>query len=197
MLRRLIGWWQGVSGRLLAGRAGAFAPPAAVSGLPAVRADTAYLLLALAVPGFFLFYGLGAFPLRDNNEGLYAGIAREMLASGQYIVPHLNGVPYIEKPPLLYWLGALSMALLGETPAAARIASAAPMFALCVGLFHFCRLHGSARAGCLAAVALSSALPVSLLSHVVLFDPLLTALVGGCLLCYLHSFLRGSRIMTL
>jgi 4-amino-4-deoxy-L-arabinose transferase-like glycosyltransferase len=67
------------------------------------------------------------------------------------------------------------------------------MFALSLGLFLFCRVHASRRAGCYASVLLASSLPVAVISHVVLFDPLLTALLGGCLLCYLHSYLAGSR----
>jgi 4-amino-4-deoxy-L-arabinose transferase-like glycosyltransferase len=159
---------------------------------PVLRAGTLYAAIALLVPAFFFLYGLNTFPLRDNNEGLYAEIAREMLATGQFIVPHLNGVPYIEKPPLLYWLAGLSMWVLGPTPAAARLVSALSMLALCAALFQFCRVHANARAGCFASVGLASALPVALVSHVVLFDPLLTALLGGCLLCFLHSYLTRS-----
>src|ERR1039457_1241108 len=62
----------------------------------------------------FVLGGLGSFGILDNNEGLYAEIAREMLASHdwrQWVIPHLNGLPYMEKPPLLYWLTALSFAL--------------------------------------------------------------------------------------
>jgi 4-amino-4-deoxy-L-arabinose transferase-like glycosyltransferase len=161
--------------------------------LPRIGVDSLYATAALLLPMFFFLHGLDAFPLRDNNEGLYAEIAREMLAGGNFIVPHLNGVPYIEKPPLLYWLCALSMKLFGVTPAAARLVSALPMYMLCLGLFQFCRVHGNPRAGAFAAVGLASALPLALVSHVVLFDPLLTALVGGSLLCYLHSCLARSR----
>jgi 4-amino-4-deoxy-L-arabinose transferase-like glycosyltransferase len=142
---------------------------------------------------FCFLYGLDAFPLRDNNEGLYAEIAREMLAGGNYVVPHLNGVPYIEKPPLLYWLCALSMKLLGPTPAAARLVSAGAMLLLAAGVFQFGRLHGNVRAGAFASICIASSLPVSVLSHVVLFDPLLTGVLGGSLLCYLHSYLSRSR----
>jgi 4-amino-4-deoxy-L-arabinose transferase-like glycosyltransferase len=159
----------------------------------AARASAMYTAIALLVPAFFFLYGLDAFPLRDNNEGLYAGIARDMLASGRYIVPHLNGVPYIEKPPLLYWLMSLSMWLLGPTPAAARLVPAGSMLALCACLFQFCRLHRNIRAGCYASVGLASAVPVALIAHVVLFDALLTALLGASLLCYLHSYLARSR----
>ncbi|MCS0809541.1 glycosyltransferase family 39 protein [Massilia agilis] len=180
------------SQRLRTREGGAVALPATFA-LPGLSAGSAYVAVALLLPAFFFLYGLDAFPLRDNNEGLYAEIAREMLETGNYVVPHLNGVPYIEKPPLLYWLCALSMKLLGPTPAAARLVSAGSMLALSVGLFQFARMHGNARAGVFASVGAASALPVALVAHVVLFDPLLTALLGGCLLCYLHSYLVHSR----
>ena len=69
--------------------------------------------LLLLFPLYFLFHSLAAFGLLNNVEGMYAEIAREMLAGGHWIIPHLNDVPYIEKPPLLYWLAALSMSVFG------------------------------------------------------------------------------------
>lgn len=170
-------------------------PAPAAPGLPlaGLGSGTLYGVIAVLAPAFFFLYGLDAFPLRDTNEGLYAEVAREMLATGNYLVPHLDGVPYIEKPPLLYWLAALSMALLGQAPAAARLVSALPMLALCLALFQFCRLHGNPRAGCFASVGLASALPVAMTSHTVLFDPLLAALLGAGQLCYLHGYLARSR----
>src|SRR5205823_10804932 len=121
---------------------------------------------------------------------LYAEIAREMLASSQYVVPHLNGVPYIEKPPLLYWLASAAMAVWGPTPGAARLASALPMLALCLGLYRFCRRHLGMATACYASVVLASMVPVALMAHLVLFDPLLTALLGGWMLCFLHAYLQ-------
>ncbi len=62
--------------------------------------------------------GLGSYGLLNNNEGLYAEIPREMIASHDWrlwVIPHLNGLPYMEKPPLLYWLTALSFLLFGQT----------------------------------------------------------------------------------
>jgi 4-amino-4-deoxy-L-arabinose transferase-like glycosyltransferase len=176
--------------RARGGATAALAPPLT---LPVVGAPVLYALAALALSMFCFLYGLDAFPLRDNNEGLYAEIAREMLARGNYVVPHLNGVPYIEKPPLLYWLCALSMKLFGPTPAAARLVSAGSMLLLGGAVFQFCRLHVNVRAGAFASICIATSLPVALLGHVVLFDPLLTAVLGGSLLCYLHSYLSGSR----
>jgi 4-amino-4-deoxy-L-arabinose transferase-like glycosyltransferase len=59
--------------------------------------------------------------LAEPDEARYAEIPREMLASGDYVTPRLNGIPYFEKPPLLYWANAASMRLFGATPWAARL----------------------------------------------------------------------------
>lgn len=59
--------------------------------------------------------------LAEPDEERYAEIPREMLAARDFITPRLNGVPYLEKPPLLYWANAASFALAGETPWAARL----------------------------------------------------------------------------
>ncbi|WP_291271560.1 glycosyltransferase family 39 protein [Geothrix sp.] len=60
-------------------------------------------------------------PLWEPDEGRYAEIPREMLAAGDWLTPRLNGVLYFEKPPLQYWLSALSMKLFGLNGAAARL----------------------------------------------------------------------------
>jgi len=60
-------------------------------------------------------------PLWEPDEGRYAEIPREMLATGDWLTPRLNGVLYFEKPPLQYWLSALSMKLFGVNAAAARL----------------------------------------------------------------------------
>jgi 4-amino-4-deoxy-L-arabinose transferase-like glycosyltransferase len=59
--------------------------------------------------------------LAEPDEARYAEIPREMLASGDFVTPKLNGVPYLEKPPLLYWANAASLRLFGLTPWAARL----------------------------------------------------------------------------
>ncbi len=60
-------------------------------------------------------------PLWEPDEGRYAEIPREMVATGDWLTPHLNGVLYFEKPPLQYWLSAISMKLFGLNGAAARL----------------------------------------------------------------------------
>ena len=64
--------------------------------------------------------GLGSYGLYEPHEGHFAGVGREMIARGDWITPHLNGAPYLNKPPLLYWLVSISYTLFGVTEWAAR-----------------------------------------------------------------------------
>ncbi|MEX2146663.1 MAG: glycosyltransferase family 39 protein [Candidatus Rokuibacteriota bacterium] len=68
------------------------------------------VLLAVGVPLLFVALGL---ELLDPDEGLYADIARTMLVSADWVLPRFNGLPYLEKPPLLFWLAAPAMTVLG------------------------------------------------------------------------------------
>lgn len=62
-------------------------------------------------------------PLALPDEGRYVEVAREMLLSGDWLVPRLDGLPFLDKPPLFYWLTAASMRVFGMTELAARSAS--------------------------------------------------------------------------
>jgi 4-amino-4-deoxy-L-arabinose transferase-like glycosyltransferase len=85
-------------------------------------------------------------PLMLPDEGRYVGVAWEMLRSGDWLTPTLNGLPYFHKPPLFYWITAASMSVFGPHPWAAR---AAPMLGACLGalaLYAFARRWASERA---------------------------------------------------
>lgn len=74
----------------------------------------------------FLWFTLGFLPLMlrplwEPDEARYAEIPREMLAKGDWLTPTLNQVHYFEKPPLQYWLSAISMKLFGLNALAARL----------------------------------------------------------------------------
>jgi 4-amino-4-deoxy-L-arabinose transferase-like glycosyltransferase len=71
-------------------------------------------LWALAI-GFLIiwFYMLGARTLVPTDEGRYAEMGREMLATGDWITLRLNGIKYFEKPPLQNWMNALTFAVFG------------------------------------------------------------------------------------
>ncbi|HEX5438088.1 MAG TPA: phospholipid carrier-dependent glycosyltransferase [Gemmatimonadaceae bacterium] len=79
------------------------------------------LALLLGIFVLLLFIELPGTWLAEPDEARYAEIPREMLASGDYLTPRLDGAHYFEKPPLLYWANAASMRLLGENAFAARL----------------------------------------------------------------------------
>jgi len=83
---------------------------------------TAFWLAALA----FVLTSCTAWlrPLLLPDEGRYAGVAWEMLRSGDWLTPTLNGLPYFHKPPLFYWITASSLASFGLNEWAARVAPA-------------------------------------------------------------------------
>ena len=74
-------------------------------------------VLALSIPQAALL------PLLDRDEPRFAEASREMLQSGNYVVPTFNGAPRYAKPPLIYWCQTVSYRLLGENAFAARLPS--------------------------------------------------------------------------
>jgi 4-amino-4-deoxy-L-arabinose transferase-like glycosyltransferase len=138
---------------------------------------------------FACFYGLGSYPLFDNNEGLYAAIASHMLQRGDLIIPHLNDVPYIEKPPLLYWLMAFSMSLLGVNEWAARLPTAIAFLMTAWLIRRFLLRHdGSENIANQAALIFTTSLPLLMLGRTILFDMTMTCFLTAALLCFYESF---------
>jgi 4-amino-4-deoxy-L-arabinose transferase-like glycosyltransferase len=71
-------------------------------------------------------------PLMLPDEGRYVGVAWEMLRSGDWLTPTLNGLPFFHKPPLFYWITAGSLSLFGPHEWAARVA---PLLGASLGAF--------------------------------------------------------------
>jgi 4-amino-4-deoxy-L-arabinose transferase-like glycosyltransferase len=86
------------------------------------------LFLAIALAAAW-FGTLGIRPLYKADESRYAEISREMVASGDWITPRLNGFKYFEKPPLQYWTTAFFFKVLGEKDWVSRLWTALTGFA--------------------------------------------------------------------
>ena len=104
------------------------------------------------------FLPLNSPHLFDPDEGRYAEIPREMLSGGDWVIPHLNGLAYIEKPPLQYWATALSYRVLGPSAFAARLYCALSAFGTLILVWLAARRLWGADAGWRAAAALSGML---------------------------------------
>jgi len=111
--------------------------------------------------------------LQHPDEGRYAEIAREMATTGDWITPRLNDLKYFEKPPLQYWLGALTFDVFGVNEWTARLPTAiAGLLAVVAVGFTGARLAGR-DAGAYAALALLGCVWHVGLSHLLSLDGLL------------------------
>jgi len=109
-------WWSRV---LFAGNIEATSPKRQ-RGTPGVRRwDFGFVILLLMALTLF-FLRLRA-PLLEPQEPRYAEIPRQMLSEGRFLVPVLHGEPYLDKPPLLYWLVMGSFSMFGVHDWAARL----------------------------------------------------------------------------
>jgi 4-amino-4-deoxy-L-arabinose transferase-like glycosyltransferase len=88
-----------------------------------ILAKRAWFILFIVITAFYL-WGLGSLPLVGPDEPRYAQVAREMLMRRDFITPTLGGLPWFEKPPLLYWMMMLSYRVLGVNEYAARLGPA-------------------------------------------------------------------------
>lgn len=135
------------------------------------------LLGALAL---LRFSTLGAYPLLDTTEGRYAEIAREMIATGDWIVPRLEpDQPFWGKPPLSFWLTAISFKVFGLNEFAARFPSfALAAFAAWMTFLAAARLFGTTT-GYLSVLILASMALFQVLAGGVLTDPSLAACLAA------------------
>jgi 4-amino-4-deoxy-L-arabinose transferase-like glycosyltransferase len=142
-------------------------------------------LMVLGGPIFLL--GLGTPGLYDPHESLYAEIAREMLRRGDWLTPTLNGTRYLDKPPLFYWLIALSYAVCGVSEYAARLPVALAALGGVLLTYGIGRRLFDARAAFLAGLALSASLGYFVFGRQILPDMVL----GFFCVVSVYSFVRG------
>ena len=138
------------------------------------------LLLALLALAFYL-PGIGSRDLWNPDEPRYAQVAREMLQTGTlegFMVPHLNGQLYTQKPPLLFWSMAAVSAPFGDvSETTARIPSLLAAIAAILGVYRIGLLFFGRQAAWLGALVYGSCSKINWQGHVGQIDMLLSALV--------------------
>jgi len=112
-----------------------------------------FLLLVVSAP--FTFWGVGLTFL-DPDEGLYGAIARGMLDSNDWVVTRFNGLLYLEKPPLFFWLSALTLSLTDLSEWPIRLWSVLPALGTAILAWLIGRSLYGRRAGLLGALAFTS-----------------------------------------
>ena len=134
----------------------------------------ALLRLWLLIVAAALFVNIGAYPLYDADEGRNGEVGREMAATNDYVMPRIDGMPYLDKPIVYFAAEALAMEVLGPTELAARLP--AYLFTLFTAalLFWFARRVWGEEEALIATIAFLSMPLVLAFSRTVIFDSALT-----------------------
>ena len=146
---------------------------------------------AIVVLAVAWFAGLEFRGLFQPDEGRYAEISREMLASGDWITPRLNGLKYFEKPPLQYWATAVSFALFGQDEWTARLWTAVTGFLGLLFVVFAGNRIGPPAAGSIAGLVLGSSCAYFLSSQYLTLDMGLTVFMSAALLSFLLAHADG------
>lgn len=148
-----------------------------------------YLVLLSLV---LLLTNIHSFPLTDRDEGEYAACALEMLTNKNFIVPTLNGRPYLEKPILFHWILASSFIVFGANEFAARLPSVLSAFFLVIILSSFLHFYSKDKKISILSGLILITNPLFLIhARACITDIVLTFFITTSLIC-LFCFLEKS-----
>src|SRR5438477_2969677 len=156
------------------------APPTMLAGLP----RAAWIAISVVFAAAW-FATLDVRKLQHPDEGRYAEIAREMVATGDWVTPRLNGLKYFEKPPLQYWLTAAAFRAFDIDDWAARLPPALGTLIALLAIGYAGKRIASPAVGAYAALAFGGMLWPIGIAHIVTLDALLTACLGIALAAFL------------
>ena len=161
-------------------------PPA----LPPPPTRHAFLAILIALATLLHVATIGSGDLYSETEGQYAGAAREMVESHQWLLPTNDGIPRLQKPPLLYWLIIISFKLFGVNAAAARLPVALAVVASVALIFLIGEKLTDYWRGFIAGLIYLSFCGTFLLARIVMPEPLVSAFIAGAMFCALSGYQR-------
>jgi 4-amino-4-deoxy-L-arabinose transferase-like glycosyltransferase len=142
--------------------------------------------IALVIVAAIVFFGCIISPpaLMDDVDAVHGQIARNMVQSGDWVIAHLNGVPYMEKAPLPYWLIAICYVLMGVHDWVARIPTALAAVLLCFVTARYGAWAFGRRAGFYAGLALATSIGLFLFTRILIPDVMLTLTIAVCFMAF-------------
>jgi 4-amino-4-deoxy-L-arabinose transferase-like glycosyltransferase len=158
------------------------------------RTGLRYELIVVAVASLvFLANSVSPPALMDDVDAVQAQIARNMLESGDWVTARLNGVAYLEKAPLIYWMMAASFAVFGVADWAARLPVALSVVALCWLTARIGRWAFSPLAGLYAGLSLATCAGLFLFTRILIPDVVLTLAITFAMWSLLRALEGGGR----
>ena len=146
------------------------------------------LLLVLLVAGVYFYTATGR-AIFDDGDALYSHISRQMATSGDWVTPYANGVRFMDKPPVLYWVTAAAFHLFGFSEFAARFPSALAVLGISLLLFFLGKRAGGPAAGFIAGTASALCIGTFLFTRMVFPDVLFVFFLTFSLFAFLKWYL--------
>lgn len=149
-------------------------------------------IVALSVLCWFvLFHNLGGPALVEPDEGRNAEVAREILVLNDWITPHYNFIPYLDKPMFFYWLVAGTYKLFGVSESAARLPSALAALGCVLLIYDLGRRFAGHWAGLWSALVLATSPAFMTFSRAVIFDMPLACFITLALWAFARGEMAG------
>ncbi len=152
-----------------------------------------YLAVILIAAMTYLACAASPPSLQDDVDAVQAQIARNMITSGDWVTARLDGVIYLEKPPLIYWLMAVSFKMFGVHDWAARIPVALSAIALCWLTAAFGIWAFGKRAGFYAGLCMATCVGLWLFTRILIPDVMLTATIALTMWALLRTLDEDER----
>lgn len=148
-----------------------------------------YILFSAAAL-FLFFFLIPQIPLWSSDEGRFAEIARAMHISGNWIVPHFNGLPYLEKPAFAPWMTASAYQLFGVTAFAARLPGIVSALGGLLLTFYFTRRIFGSHAAAYATLCLMTTAGYVLVGRFAVIDMEMIFLLSASLFLLITAALE-------
>jgi len=151
------------------------------------------LSFLIIILGIFFSFEMGNRPFASPDEGRYVEIPREMVVTGDYVTPRLDGMKYFEKPPLFYWMQAASIKVAGINETSMRFWII--LFAIlgCLSVFYVGAKCYSRNVGVMAAGILATSLIYYCHSRIIILDLVLSIFLCGSLWAFFLAFVRENQ----
>ncbi len=155
-----------------------------------VRVHTRWILLSLLILSAGLYIGTAASPALDDDDvdAAHAMVSQEMLQRNDFVVPYMDGVRYLIRPPMHFWMVAASYKLLGETEFATRLPLGLAMVGMVLLTFEFGRRFFGRRAGLYGALAVATSLGMFIFTRIMIPEAIYALAFEGIFYLFLRAW---------
>jgi 4-amino-4-deoxy-L-arabinose transferase-like glycosyltransferase len=158
--------------------------------MPIVGIRSRWILLCLLISTAALYIGTAGSPALDDDDvdAAHAMVSQEMLQRHDFVVPYMDGIRYLIRPPMHFWMVAASYKLFGESEFATRLPLSLAVIGMVLLTFEFGRRFFNKRAGLYAALAVGTSVGMFIFTRVMLPEAIYALAFEGIFYLFLRSW---------